>query len=70
MLGLIGVQTVATTHTDKDLNISFYLFSENNKLAPAHIMCMRQIVSFDIFIICYAKSKGSGETWQWLWSPR
>ena len=25
-------------------------------------MCMRQIVSFDIFIICDAKSKGSGET--------
>ena len=71
LLGLIWVQTVATTQTDKDLNISFcrhsIYFQKIINWTCAYILyhkCMRQIVSFDIFLICDAKSKGSTRTRQ------
>ena len=65
-LGLILVQTVATIQTDKDLNVSFcrhsFYFQNIINCSCAYHWCMYEIVSFDIFIICDAKIKGSGET--------
>ena len=66
LLGLIWVQTVATTQTDKDFNVSFcrrsiYFHKIIKCTCAYHVYAVNRFF-FDIFMICDAESKGSGET--------